>query len=88
MARRELLQSTANVDRVSREIVAFARTSDVSVDPQYGTWLACTSYLPCPRRSQFLLGAVSGSGTPGDALDQGRPTVVAVVGRADSGDGP
>jgi parvulin-like peptidyl-prolyl isomerase len=60
VARRELLQSTANVNRVSREIVAFARTSDVSVDPQYGTWKRLTVVPPVAPPSRYLLGAVSG----------------------------
>ncbi|HEY5097187.1 MAG TPA: peptidylprolyl isomerase, partial [Acidimicrobiales bacterium] len=60
VARRELLQSTANVNRVSREIVAFARTSDVSVDPQYGAWKRITVVPPVAPPSRYLLGAVSG----------------------------
>jgi hypothetical protein len=60
VARRELLQSTANVNRVSREIVRFARSSDVSVDPQYGTWLGLRVVPPVSPPSQFLLGAVAG----------------------------
>ena len=60
VARRELLQSTANVNRVSKEIVAFARTSDVSVNPQYGTWKRLTIVAPTAPPSEFLLGAVSG----------------------------
>ena len=60
VARRELLQSTANVNRVSREIVAFARTSDVSVDPRYGTWERLTVVPPVAPPSRYLLGAVSG----------------------------
>lgn len=60
VARRELLQSTANVNRVSREIVAFARTSDVSVDPEYGTWKRLTVVPPVAPPSRYLLGAVSG----------------------------
>jgi parvulin-like peptidyl-prolyl isomerase len=60
VARRELLQSTANVNRVSREIVAFARTSDVSVDPQYGIWKRLTVVPPVAPPSRYLLGAVSG----------------------------
>ncbi|MGD0313627.1 MAG: peptidylprolyl isomerase [Acidimicrobiales bacterium] len=60
VARRELLQSTDNVNRVSREIVAFARTSDVSVDPQYGTWKRLAIVPPVAPPSQFLLSAVSG----------------------------
>ncbi len=60
LARRELLQSTTNVNRVSKEIVAFARTSDVSVNPQYGTWKRLTVVAPAAPPSEFLLGAVSG----------------------------
>ncbi len=63
VAKRELLQSTANVKRVSNEIVRFARASDVSVDPQYGTWLGLRVVPPVSPPSQFLLGAVA-SQTP------------------------
>ena len=59
--RRELLQVTANVDRVSREIVAFAGHSNVSVDPQYGTWKALTVVPPVGPPSKYLLPAVSGN---------------------------
>ena len=60
VARRELLQGTANINRVNREIVAFARGSSVSVDPRYGTWHLLTIVPPEAPPSQFLLGAVSG----------------------------
>ncbi len=60
VARHELLQSTANVNRVSREIVRFARSSDVSVNPQYGTWLGLRIVPPVSPPSEFLLGAVAG----------------------------
>jgi PPIC-type PPIASE domain len=60
VARRELLQSTTNVNRVSKEIVAYARVSDVSVNPQYGTWKRLSIVPPVSPPSQFLLGAVSG----------------------------
>ncbi len=60
VARRELLQSTANVNRVSKEIVKYARSSDVSVNPQYGTWLGLRVVPPVTPPSQFLLGAVAG----------------------------
>ena len=58
--RRELLQATPNTDRVSREIVAFARHSNVSVDPKYGTWKALTVVPPIAPPSKYLLPAVSG----------------------------
>ena len=60
LARRELLQSTANINRVNKEIVAFARSSDVSIDPEYGTWKLLSIAPPASPPSQFLLGAVSG----------------------------
>ncbi|HEX3980518.1 MAG TPA: hypothetical protein VHW93_04810, partial [Acidimicrobiales bacterium] len=60
VARRELLQATDNVNRVSKEIVAFARTSDVSVDPEYGTWKRLAIVPPVAPPPQFLLSAVSG----------------------------
>lgn len=63
VVRRELLQSTANVNRVSKEIVAFARHSDVSVDPEYGTWQGLTIIPPVAPPSQYLLAAVSGTPT-------------------------
>ena len=63
VVRRELLQGTANVDRVSREIIAFAHRSDVSVNPQYGTWNHLNVVPPVAPPPQFLLSAVSGSGS-------------------------
>lgn len=61
VVRRELLETSSNVDRVSREIVAFARHSDISVDPQYGTWKGLTVIPPVPPPSRFLLPSVSGA---------------------------
>ena len=60
VARQELLQSTANVTRVSREIVAFAARSDVSVDPQYGSWKRLTVVSPVGPPTQYLVAAASG----------------------------
>ena len=60
VVRRELLQGTNNVDRVSKEIIAFAHRSDVSVDPQYGTWDHLNVVPPVAPPPQFLL-PVSGS---------------------------
>ncbi len=59
--RRELLQATANVSRVSQEIVAFARTVDVSVNPQYGTWKRLTIVPPVAPPAKYLLGGSSAS---------------------------
>ncbi len=61
VVRRELLQTTTNVDRVSKEIVAFARTADVSVNPQYGTWRGLVVVPPVGPPPRFLLPAVGGS---------------------------
>ncbi len=63
VVKRELLQTTSNVDRVSKEIVAFAHRSDVTVDPQYGTWKSVAIVPPVGPPPQFLLSAVSGSVT-------------------------
>ena len=60
VVRRELLQATANVDRVSKEIIAFAHGSDVSIDPQYGTWERATIVPPVAPPPQYLLSAVTG----------------------------
>ncbi len=66
VARRELLQSTANINRVNKEIVAFARSSDVSVDPQYGTWkLLSIVAARLPARPSSCCGAVSGQTAAG-----------------------
>jgi hypothetical protein len=63
VARQELLQSTANVKRVSNEIVAFARRSNVSVDPRYGEWKGLTVIPPVAPPAKYLLAAVSGAAT-------------------------
>jgi parvulin-like peptidyl-prolyl isomerase len=60
VVRQELLQTQANVARVGKEIVAFAHRSDVSVDPQYGTWKDQGVVPPVGPPSQYLLAAVSG----------------------------
>ena len=55
LVRRELLQTTANVNRVSKEIVAFARTADVTVNPQYGTWKRLAVVPPVGPPPKYLL---------------------------------
>ena len=64
--RRELLQATSNVNRVSKAVVSFARHSDVSINPQYGTWKALTVVAPVAPPPQYLLASVSG-GSSGSA---------------------
>ncbi len=59
--RTELLHSTANVRRVSNELVAFAHRSDIAVNPQYGKWQGLTVVAPPTPAPQYLLPAASGS---------------------------
>ena len=54
----------ANVNRVSKEIVAFAHTADVSVNPQYGTWNGLTVVPPVGPPAQFLLARLADGSTP------------------------
>jgi parvulin-like peptidyl-prolyl isomerase len=61
IVKQELLQTTANVTRVSKEIVSFAKKANVSVDPQYGTWKRLTIMAPVAPPSQYLLAAVGGT---------------------------
>ena len=56
----QLLQSSANGNRIANEIQAFARRSTVSVDPQYGRWKAQGVVAPVAPPAQYLLSAVSG----------------------------
>jgi PPIC-type PPIASE domain len=65
LARRELLQATANVDRVNADVLAFARHSDVSVNPQYGSWKTLTVVAPVSPPPQYLLSASAGSAAGG-----------------------
>jgi hypothetical protein len=64
-----LQQSTANGNRVSKEIQAFARRSDVFVNPQYGTWKLHSIIPPTPPAASLLLAAASGAS--GKSLDTG-----------------
>jgi hypothetical protein len=62
--KQELVRGTTNVNRVSKEIVAFARTADVAINPQYGTWKKLTIIPPVAPPSNFLLSANGGISTP------------------------
>ena len=57
----QLLQSSANGNRIAQEIQAFARRSSVSVDPQYGRWKNQGVVAPVAPPAQYLLSAVSGN---------------------------
>jgi hypothetical protein len=61
LARRELLNATSNVDRVNAEVLAFARHSDVAVNPQYGSWKTLTVVAPTSPPPHSLLSASGGT---------------------------
>jgi hypothetical protein len=60
--RQELLHATVNVQRVSSQLVAFARHSSISVSPQYGTWSGIRIAPPPSPPTQFLLPSYASSG--------------------------
>jgi PPIC-type PPIASE domain len=68
VVREELLHATANLNRVNQEIVSFARRSDISVDPKYGTWKALTIVPPHGPPDSYLLPAVSTATLPTSGL--------------------
>jgi hypothetical protein len=57
----QLLQSTANGNRIAKEIQTFAHRSTVSVDPQYGRWKNQGVVAPVAPPARYLLSAVSGN---------------------------
>jgi parvulin-like peptidyl-prolyl isomerase len=72
VVRRELLQTTANVQRVSKELVAYAHHADVSVNPQYGTWKGLAVVPPVGPPAKFLLpGATTSTLGSGKAVGSG-----------------
>jgi hypothetical protein len=50
-----LTQATANQQRVSKEVLSFARTSSVDINPQYGTWAGTAVKAPTPPATRYLL---------------------------------
>jgi parvulin-like peptidyl-prolyl isomerase len=64
LVQRELLQTTTNVNRVSKELVAYAHTADVTVNPQYGSWKRLTVVAPVGPPPKYLLASVGGTSTP------------------------
>jgi PPIC-type PPIASE domain len=65
---RELLQSTSNVNRVSKEIIAFGHRSDVSIDPRYGKWIGLAVVPPVAPPPRYLLSTASGSPDPDSSV--------------------
>jgi hypothetical protein len=58
-----LLQTTANRDRVSNEVLAFAKTSSVDVNPQYGTWTRAQIVPPASPPARYLLPSYASKAT-------------------------
>jgi hypothetical protein len=69
--KRELLQASANLARVRKELVGFARHSDVFISPQYGTWKGLTIVAPVAPSPKYLLAAVSGVPTTTSGISAG-----------------
>ena len=53
--RQALLQTTANRNRVSAEVLAFAKKSSVEVNAQYGTWTRAQIVPPASPAPRYLL---------------------------------
>ena len=53
--RQALLQTTANRNRVSAEVLAFAKKSSVDVNAQYGTWTRAQIVPPASPAPRYLL---------------------------------
>jgi hypothetical protein len=53
--RQVLLRATANRQRVSKEVLTFARSASVEVNPQYGTWTGTQITPPASPAKRFLL---------------------------------
>ena len=56
----QLLQTTANGNRIAKEIQAYAKRSAVSIDPQYGKWKNQGVVAPVAPPAKYLLASVSG----------------------------
>ncbi|MGD0882955.1 MAG: peptidylprolyl isomerase [Acidimicrobiales bacterium] len=75
--RQELLHTTANVQRVSDQLVAFAHHSSITVNPQYGTWTGIKISAPPSPATRFLQpsylasSAASGGASTGTASSAG-----------------
>jgi hypothetical protein len=71
VVREELLRTTDNLNRVNKEVVGFARRSDISVDPQYGTWKGLTIVPPHGPPDSYLLPATPTATLPTGSLPSG-----------------
>jgi PPIC-type PPIASE domain len=61
--REVLLQATANRQRVSNQVLAFAKASSVDVNPQYGSWTRAQVVPPTPPAPRYLAPQVASSGS-------------------------
>ena len=59
--RQALLFDTANTNRIQAEINAYARRSDVSIDPRYGSWKVSTIVPPTSPPAKILLPTTASS---------------------------
>ena len=54
LIRSELLRASANVQRVSRELVSFSHQVTIEVNPQYGTWRGLRIVPPASPAPRYL----------------------------------
>jgi hypothetical protein len=50
-----LMRTTANQQKVSGQVLGFARRSTIEVNPQYGTWSGTQIETPTPPKTKYLL---------------------------------
>jgi hypothetical protein len=82
--RQELLHATANVQRVSTELVAYARHSSIAVNPQYGTWGGIKITPPSPPPARYLQPSYLASSTGSASSGAGSSTGTGSSGTAGS----
>jgi len=63
--RQDLLEATANTQRVAAELLRFAHHSSVSINPQYGSWTGLEITAPPSPPTRFLLPSYPLSGSTG-----------------------
>ena len=76
LIRSQIVRGTANVQRVSRNLIDYSRKTTITINPQYGTWRRLRVVPPPAPPQQFLAptttgasggGASSGGSTPSTA---------------------
>jgi hypothetical protein len=66
-----LLETTANRNRVSAEVLAFAKTSSVQINAQYGTWTRAQIEPPASPATRYLLPSYASTVTTPSATRSG-----------------